>query len=281
MPILDPNEDTPIRVGAVNYLNSKPLVEGLSQSQPSLHVTFDLPSRLADALANNQIDVALLPVFECFRHPDWQLVSDACIACRGPVLSVKLYFRVPPRDVNTLDLDEGSRTSAALARVLLQRQFNLRPELRSLPIGTGIADSTADAVLLIGDRAMFDARESFVEVWDLGERWWQWTGLPFVFAAWVARTDAIATAIQPALSAARDCGLDRINAIASREAKALGITADLSRDYLCNKLCFRLGSQERRGLAQFHRQCVELGLVTDRDNPLFREIEVDGFSMVG
>lgn len=280
MPIFSSGDDTLIHVGAVNYLNSKPLVEGLSQSQPGLHLTFDLPSRLADALATGQIDVALLPVFECFRHPEWQLVSDACIACRGPVLSVKLYFRVPPQDVKTLDLDEGSRTSAALARILLLRQFNLRPELRSLPIGTGIADSTADAVLLIGDRAMFDPCESFVEVWDLGDRWWQWTGLPFVFAAWVARTEAIATTIEPALVAARDCGLDRIEAIASREAKAIDITVEIAREYLRNKLCFRLGRQERRGLAHFHQQCVESGLAPARVTPLFREIEVDDFSMV-
>ncbi|MEX2169322.1 MAG: menaquinone biosynthesis protein [Pirellulales bacterium] len=280
MPIQAPERDKRIRVGAVNYLNSKPLVEGLAQSTPDFRVIFDLPSRLADALAADQLDVALLPVFEYFRHPNWQLVSDACIACRGPVWSVKLFFRVPPQDVRTLDLDEGSRTSGALARVLLSRQFELQPELSTLPIGAGIADSTADAVLLIGDRAMFDIHESFVEVWDLGERWWQWTGLPFVFATWVARPGIDTAAIEPTFSASRNCGLQRIDAIAHREADILGLPLALVRDYLRDKLWFRLGRQERRGLALFHRHCVELGLAP-LSGPLFEESEVDGFSLVG
>jgi chorismate dehydratase len=273
-------QSMPIRVGAVNYLNSKPLVEGLAQSESRLRLSFDLPSRLADALEAGQTDVALLPVLEYFRHPQWRIVSNACIACRGPVLSVKLYFRVPPRDVRSLDLDEGSRTSAALARILLRRQFGLKPELRTLPIGAGIADSTADAVLLIGDRAMFDVRESYVEQWDLGQRWWEWTGLPFVFAAWVARPELKLQTIVAALATARDRGLERIDAIAQREAHVLGLPVEVARDYLQNKLCFRIGHEERRGLVLFQRQCVELGLVPAVKGSL-EGIEVDDVSLVG
>ena len=269
-----------IRVGAVNYLNSKPLVEGLAQGAPDLRVTFDLPSRLADAVGADQLDVALLPVFEYFRHPAWQIISDACIACRGPVRSVKLFFRVPPQEVRTLDLDEGSRTSAALAQVLLRRQFGLQPELGVLPIGGGVGDSTADAVLLIGDRAMFDVCEAFVEVWDLGERWWQWTGLPFVFAAWIARPEIDPAPIESALSAARDRGVERIDAIAEREAEVLGLSADLARSYLREALSFKLGRQERRGLCLFRRHCVALGFVPAFASP-FEEIEIDDFSLVG
>lgn len=269
-----------VRVGAVNYLNSKPLVEGLAQDAPDLRVTFDLPSRLADALGADQLDVALLPVFEYFRHPAWQIVSDACIACRGPVRSVKLFFRVPPPEVRTLDLDEGSRTSAALAQVLLLRQLGLQPELGMLPIGGGFGDSTADAVLLIGDRAMFDVREAFVEVWDLGERWWRWTGLPFVFAAWIARPEIDPAPLESALSAARDRGLERIDAIAKREAEILGLPTELARSYLRESLSFKIGRRERQGLCLFRRHCVSLGLAPASAGP-FEEIEIDDFSLVG
>ncbi len=108
-----------MRIGAVNYLNSKPLVYGFEQSAPGLRLLYDLPSRLADSLAAGRLDVALVTSVEWLRQPGHVIVSDACVACRGPVLSVKLYFRVPPTEVRTLALDEGSRTSAALAQILL------------------------------------------------------------------------------------------------------------------------------------------------------------------
>src|SRR3954470_3310916 len=100
-----------MRIGAVNYLNSKPLVYGLESLAPTARITYDLPSRLADSLAAGRLDVALIPSGEFFRTPGPRIVSDACVACCGPVLSVKLHFRVPPKDVRTVALDEGSRTS--------------------------------------------------------------------------------------------------------------------------------------------------------------------------
>ncbi len=96
---------------------------------------FDLPSRLADGLADGQLDVALIPSIEFFQDPAYRIVSDACIACRGPVLSVKLFSRVPAERIRTLALDEGSRTSAALVRILLRERFGIEPQLEPLPIG--------------------------------------------------------------------------------------------------------------------------------------------------
>jgi chorismate dehydratase len=222
-----------------------------------------------------------LPVFEYFRHADLRIVSDACVACRGPVQSVKLFFRVPPARVRSLDLDEGSRTSAALARVLLLRHFGLRPTLGILPIGSGVADSTADAVLLIGDRAMFDVDESFVEAWDLGEKWWQYTGLPFVFAAWVARPNVDVTRVALQLTAARDRGLNRIDAIAERESEILRVSVEDASDYLRNKLCYRLEYAERCGLVSFHDLCVEFGLTQPHPDIHAEGMKRDAYSFVG
>ena len=102
-----------LRIGAVSYLNTKPLVYRLDEFAPDAEVTFDLPSRLADDLASGQLDVALIPSIEYFQQPSYSIISDACIACRGPVLSVKLLTRVPFAEITTLALDEGSRTSIA------------------------------------------------------------------------------------------------------------------------------------------------------------------------
>src|SRR5688572_19338423 len=143
-----------MRIGAVNYLNSKPLVYGLEKLAPDVRLSFDLPSRLADSLAAGRLDIALIPSVEFFRTPRCTIVSDACVACRGPVLSVKLFFRVPPAEVRRVALDEGSRTSAALTQILLAELCGVRPQWEPLPIGCGLESTDADAVLLIGDRAI-------------------------------------------------------------------------------------------------------------------------------
>ena len=155
--------------------------------RPQAELRFDLPSRLADDLAAGRLDVALIPSIEFFQNPDYTIVSDACIACRGPVLSVKLFSRVPVQQIRTLALDEGSRTSAALVRILLKERFGIATRdwsrCRSAPRWPMPA---ADAVLLIGDRAIHSPPGRFAEVWDLGDEWCRWAGLPFVFAMWVA-----------------------------------------------------------------------------------------------
>ena len=110
-----------IRVGAVNYLNTKPLIEGFASLAPQAELVLDLPSRLADGLAGGRLDVALIPSIESFQNPDYVIISDACIACRGPVLSVKLFSRGLSRSIRTLALDEGSRTGAALAASAARR----------------------------------------------------------------------------------------------------------------------------------------------------------------
>ncbi len=245
-----------MRIGAVNYLNSKPLVYDLEQLAPCARVFYDLPSRLADSLAAGRLDVALIPSVEWFRGPDFKIVSDACVACRGPVLSVKLHFRVPPAEVSRVALDEGSRTSAALTQILLAELCNVHPEWEPLPIGCDAASTEADAVLLIGDRAIQSIDGEFFEIWDLGERWLSWTGLPFVFAAWIARAGVDTAEVGSMLAAARDNGMRHLAAIAAREAPLLGVPTELAARYLSENLHFRLGQEERAGLARFHQLCV-------------------------
>jgi chorismate dehydratase len=253
----------PVRIGAVSYLNSKPLIEGLPEFAPQADLLLDYPSRLADELAAGRLDVALIPSVESFGDPEYEIISDACVASRGPVLSVKLYFRRTPGEVRTLALDEGSRTSAALARVMLEERFGVSPETRPLPLGDSIADTDADAILLIGDRAMRPPRERFACVWDLGEEWFDWTGLPFVFAMWVTRRGLDLGSIESALSAARDRGVERIADIAEREAGGLGISTGAAHDYLSRNLHFRLGSAERSGLRLFHTLATRHGLAPE------------------
>ena len=251
---------TKIRIGAVNYLNTKPLVYGLAKLAPQAKVVLDLPSRLADGLAQGRFDVALIPSIEFFQDPSYTIVSDACIACRGPVLSVKLFSRTPIDQIKTLALDEGSRTSVALVRILLEQRYALRPRLQLLPIGASLDETTADAVLLIGDRAMHSPVGNFADVWDLGDEWLRWAELPFVFAMWVARAGLDLHEIEPALAEARDLGVANLEGIAADEAAALGLTRPQCLAYLRDHLHFTLGSRERRGLELFYEHAARLDL---------------------
>jgi chorismate dehydratase len=249
-----------IRVGAVEYLNTRPLVCGLADIAPQAEVVFDLPSRLADRVAAGELDVALIPSIEVFQDPAYRIVSDACIACRGPVLSVKLFSRVPAERIGTLALDEGSRTSAALVQILLKEKYGTTPRLDPLPIGATLGDTQADAVLLIGDRAIHSPPGRFAEVWDLGDEWVRWAGLPFVFAMWVARGGRALNGVEQALCEARDRGVANLDEIAGREAAAKGLTVPQCLSYLRDNLHFYLGPREQEGLAKFYECAVELGL---------------------
>lgn len=248
-----------IRVGAVTYLNSKPLIEGLDRLPAPAELVLDYPSRLADDLARGRLDVALIPSVEAFSDPDYEVVSDACVATHGPVYSVKLYSRVPPGEIRTLALDEGSRTSAALTRVMLDERYGVQPQISRLPLGKPFSTATTDAVLVIGDRAMTPPRGQFHTVWDLGEEWMNWTGLPFVFAMWVTRRDANLGTMERQLNAARDQGLTNLRRIAQQGARSLGLTEELAFNYLSQNLHFHLGAAEQQGLRLFHQLAAQHG----------------------
>ena len=182
-----------LRIGAVSYLNTKPLIHGLEErlgDQGSLNLA--LPSQLADMLRSGVLDVALIPSVEYFRgamdeNAEYRVISNAAIACRGPVWSVRLLSRVPTKQIKLLAMDEGSRTSAAMVRILLSEMHGIQPATVPFPMDTSAESVDADAVLMIGDRAMHPERGVYQEIWDLGDRWCRHTELPFVFAMWVAR----------------------------------------------------------------------------------------------
>lgn len=249
-----------IRVGAVSYLNTKPLVYQLQRFAPHAEIVYDLPSRLSDDLAAGKLDVALIPSIEFFQESTYTIVSDACIGCRGPVLSVKLFSRVPLPEIRTLALDEGSRTSVALVRILLDERFGVRPRLARLPIGETPEKIDADAFLLIGDRAMRPRAGEFVEQWDLGDQWCRWAELPFVFAMWTARAGVELDGLEAALAEARDAGLAHLDEIARAESAAVGLSPDAALSYLRDNLYFYLGPRERRGLELFYHHAARLGL---------------------
>lgn len=249
-----------IRIGAVSYLNTKPLVHELEALAPQAELILDYPSRLADQLARGDLDVALIPVIEYFRAGTYRLVPNIAIASNGPVLSVTLFSRTPWSEIRRVALDEGSRTSAALTQVLLRKKYGIQPELAPLPLDRPAEDVDADAVLLIGDRAMRACLPGFRYAFDLGQEWHDWTGLPFVYAAWAVRAGVDLGSVLDALQEAKRRGIDNIGPIAAREAPSLQLDAGFCRRYLANIIRFDLGPRELAGLHHYYQLASELGL---------------------
>jgi chorismate dehydratase len=251
---------SPVRIGAVNYLNTKPLIYELATLAPNAELILDVPSRLADLLADGMLDVALIPAIEYFRAGSYSIVPNIAIASRGPVLSVTLFSKTPWAGIRRVALDEGSRTSAALTQILLRRRQGVAPEIVPLPMDRTAEEADADAVLLIGDRAMRACLPGFAHAYDLGQEWHDWTGLPFVYAFWAVRGGADLGDVAGALLEAKRRGCDRIGIIAHEEAPRLGLDAGYCRRYLQSIIQFDFGPREQAGLQHYYKLACELGL---------------------
>jgi chorismate dehydratase len=260
-----------IRVGAVNYLNTKPLICDLEQIAPEVDLILDVPSQLADRLAAGELDVALIPVIEYFRAGSYTIVPDISITTRGPVLSVTLFSRVAWTDIRRVALDAGSRTSAALTQVLLRKRYGVQPEVVPLPLDCQAENVDADAVLLIGDRAMRACLPGFVHAFDLGQEWYDWTGLPFVYAVWAVRPGVDLRCVAWALAESKRRGLARAGLIAHQEAPRLDLDAGFCRRYLQTILSFDLGPRELAGLHHYYSLACELGLAPSGVELAFHE----------
>ena len=183
-----------IRVGAVSYLNTKPFIWGLEQSPvwSEIVLSRDFPAAIAHQLKNNQLDIGLLPVAAIAEFQESFIVADYCIGSEGPVASVAIFSDVPLEEVTTIWLDYQSKTSVALAQILMQEYWHLKPHWKR-----GDADfinhiGGTEAAVVIGDRAL-ELIPKHQYMYDLGAAWTAHTGLPFVFAAWVANKALPAT----------------------------------------------------------------------------------------
>ena len=237
------------RVGAVSFLNAKPLIYGL-EDQPDLSVKLEVPSRLLAGLQRADYDVALLPVIDYWRLPGLRLLRAGGICCDGPTLTVRIFSRTPVQRIATLACDSHSHTSVALARIILAETCDIRPELIELRPG----GSLTDAMLLIGDKVVRDEppRAQYPHQLDLGEAWKQLTGLPFVFAAWMARPGIELADLPERLEHARQEGLAHIPDIVQRHAASHGWPPPLAHEYLTRYLQFDVTDRHLEAIDRFH-----------------------------
>lgn len=229
------------RIGSVPYLNAVPLTWGLERE-----IVLAPPSLLASRLRAGDLDAALVSVTEALLHPGYDLVDGFGIVSHGPVRSVVLAHRLPLEEIGVVHLDTASCTSVNLLRVLFASR-GLSPRYENLDDYSRAAEF--DAVLLIGDPALtFRCRGTDHDIWDLGDAWREWTGLPFVYAAWAVRRDADVAGLARLLRSAGEAGLEALPHIIESESR---FDTDLRKAYLGGNIQYRVGAAERAGLQCF------------------------------
>jgi chorismate dehydratase len=242
------------RIGSVSYLNAKPLIHGLDR-QPDLDVQLDVPARLLDGLASQRFDVALLPVIDYQRLPDLRIVPSGGIGCDGAALTVRIFSPLPIQQITTLACDIESHTSVALARIILSRQYGIAPNLIDL------AQPTGGAMLLIGDKVVTHEPPAMPHQLDLGAAWKELTGMPFVFALWIARPRVELGDLPQRLQLAKQQGLANLQSIVDTYALPAGWPRDLALQYLSDNLKFDVGPAQLDAIRLFHDLAAQHALI--------------------
>jgi chorismate dehydratase len=236
-----------IKVGAVSYLNTKPLLYGFKHGLYSdkIELVEGYPARIASMLLNNEVDVGLVPVAIIPALKEYHIISDYCIGAEGPVGSVCLFSDVPIEKVEKVLLDYQSRTSASLAKILIKIYWNLSPLIVHAEemFESEIGGTTAG--LVIGDRA-FEQRLKSKYVYDLAEAWIAYTGLPFVFAAWISNK-ALPYEFIADFNKINKIGLDNIDKVVQENPYEF---YDLH-SYFTKEISYDLDSAKRKGLDKF------------------------------
>jgi cyclic dehypoxanthinyl futalosine synthase len=266
------NDDRSVLAG-VSYLNSRPILDPLEREPYAsrFSVARVVPSEVARMVAEDEARLGLIPVAAAATLGDIRFVRGVGIGARGPVRSVLLVSNVPLDRVEAVELDLSSRTSAVLARLVLARLCKSEPHYVGRAYGARGPkledwaprghDLKKTAALVIGDPAL-SLEDRFPHVTDLGQAWFEWTGLPFLFAAWGARADTqVSIADQDALRAALVEGLRERHAIAESQAKANGIDAVTAHAYLTEAIRYDFGDDERRALELFYEKAASAGLL--------------------
>ncbi len=252
-----------LRVGIVNFLNSKPLAWGFLKGHHAdlFAPTYHPPAMVARLLGQGALDIGLIPSVEVQRIPGLKILPDLCIASTHEVKSVILVSRGPLEQVKRVALDQNSRTSVALLRILLQER-GIHPEyLHERPDPERML-SEADAALLIGDPALKVERDKY-QVIDLAAEWNALTGRPFVFAVWAVRSGVDLPDLAFYFKSSLRYGLSSIDTLSREAAAALGLDSADVRSYLTENLHYFLRQEELAGLEEFYRRAHAHGLILE------------------
>lgn len=242
------------RLGAVSFLNTKPLIYGLENNlfSHNFELIKAIPSSLAVELNAGKLDVALIPSIAYARNsPTLRIVPECGIIAHGEVNSIRLYFNRDLKSIRTVALDISSMTSIVLTKIILAERYEIKPEFIAAQPDVKKMLASADAALVIGDAALFKTESAGVNYLDLAEEWRDMTGLPFVFAVWAGREGAINLDDTQAIISSKNLGLDNIDDVCRAAAAEYNADFTLVKSYLTENIQFDLGEEEIAGMKQY------------------------------
>jgi predicted solute-binding protein len=244
-----------LRVSAVSYLNTWPLVWGFlhGPGRGVFDFRFDLPAECARALGSGDVEIGLAPCAELDRL-GLDYLPETGIACEGPVRSILLISKRPVREIRTLAVDSGSRSSVALSRILLAERYGCRPRFEPMTPEVEPMLAVCDAALIIGDPALrLEPAELPYEVLDLGAEWVEWSGLPMVFAVWAGKKAHLTADVARAFQDSCRWGLGHLDEVVAAGANERGYREELVREYVTRHIVYELGPRHIEGLELFRK----------------------------
>jgi chorismate dehydratase len=262
--------DCTLRIAASSYLNTAPLIWSFihgSQREAVELFTDTAPARCAEMLSHGEVDAALVPVIEYLRIPGIAIVPGVCVGSKSAVKSVVIATRLNNlKKVRSVALDNSSRTSVALVKIIFREFLGFEPEWKTSEPDLKSMLRQADAALIIGDPAMKIPRDQF-RVFDLATMWHEFTGYGFVFAMWMVRADATEKVRAIDFAVARDEGLAHLDEIAAQNESPLGISRDEIKDYLTENIAFRMDEEMEKGLELYFELTRKHKLITQTKPP--------------
>jgi chorismate dehydratase len=252
-----------IKIGAVSFINTVPLIAGL-EDEPAVKLTTAVPSALSAMLGNRKVDVALIPSIDYQTvHGDVRIIRSGAIGSLKQSLTVRLFCRQPVKEIATLACDTDSHTSVFLARIVLKDLYGVTPDIVRLTYTGPKATAQADAMLLIGDKVVTaDIDQPFraVQV-DLVEAWRKLTGLGFVFAVWACRPEFRAQEVSVLLKRTLEENLKHLPALAKENAAGHGWPEMTARKYLSENMYYLFDHNQLKALKLFYSLSQKHGLI--------------------
>lgn len=266
----DDQYEKPLKIGTIPHFNARPLTRFLPERFPGCTIETLLPSQMQFRLISHHLDLALMPIIELMSIPSGFILGNPCIACLGASEDIILVSKKPIKKVRSVALDVTSRTGIALTDIVFRAFCRTKPERFKLPENADLENVPSDAFMVIGDKALAcEPSDKWEYRYDLGEAWYDATGLPFVFAAWVACTDLgwLENGHVESLEKSRDDGITNINRIISENAKSLPIeSVHRLQDFLVTGTHYNIGEGEIAAMETFFELALAHGIIKERQS---------------
>ena len=254
---------SPNHISVFNTLSAQPLVYGLEQKNIDHRfiIQKDTPAVCSQKLIEKNINFGLLPTIDYEQGKgSWKIIPNLCIAARGPVKSVNLFFNKDMRGIKTIAIDNNSRSSYFLLKVLMQERYQIEPDYILMAPDLELMLKSADAALITGDLGLHYRAENN-SCLDLGEEWFDFTGLPFVFAFWAGIENVLKPSDVQNIMKSSEIGRKSLDKIAAEYAINGSLSSDVYSNYLTKNICYDFGPEQRQGLEEFYRYCFYLSFI--------------------